>query len=95
MKLNIEDAIDHFAENVYKEAFEQAKRELEARRKNIMDGVTEAQKDNKVLGKLVAVFDAREWAWLKEQYGDEAFQDRDFLRFYQKAREQKGLLANI
>jgi hypothetical protein len=93
--MTFEDALDSFAEKTWKEAFEQAKQELEARRKNLNVGITDAEKDNKVLGKLVAVFDAREWVWLKEQYGDDCFADKDFLRFYQKAREQKGLLASV
>lgn len=43
------------------------------------------------LGRLVAEFDADEYAWLVNEYGEDCMRNRDFIMCYQKHRNQAFL----
>jgi len=80
-------------EKWWKWKFEKAKREVDQMRQN---ATADAYKDSKLqapIGEEVARFSAREWFWLKEQYGPGFDQDLDFLLCYQKYTGQKDFLA--
>jgi len=47
--------------------------------------------EHPVYGKLVAEFDADEYAWLVHEYGEECMRSRDFIKSYQKHRGQSFL----
>ena len=47
--------------------------------------------EHPVFGRLVAEFDADEYEWLVEQYGQECMRNRDFLMCYRKHRNQAFL----
>ena len=78
-------------ERWWKQAFTKAKLEVDARQKAIAQDAY-ANKDIKTpLGSLIAEFDAREYFWLKEQYGPDVFKNYDFIMCYRKYRDQQQL----
>ena len=91
-----QDELDHGASVYWSQEVKQALHELDTRQKLVNKDAWEthqAQKSEGVgaLGPLVCEMDGREWLWLKEQYGEEAVRDPQFLADYKRLRDQQFL----
>ncbi len=91
-----QDELDHGAEVYWKGEVDKALHELDQRQKAVNKDAYDTMQRQKsegegALGPLVCEMDGREWLWLKEQYGDEAVRDPQFLADYKRLRDQQFL----